>query len=267
MTSSEPLFSTEPGAGTLGLRDWLKTAVGASVAAAEAGVASELLPDLFGYHILQVGDLYSRPLLQASRIGHQIVLDPMSHSPAAGLIARADALPVEACALDVVVLPHVLEFETDPHRVLREVERVLIADGHLLLFGFNPWSFYGLWRLATGWRGEAPWHGRFLEAGRVREWLAVLGFGIERAGRVSFRPPLRDERRFNTLLWLERMGRHYWPLAGNVYWLLARKQVLGMRPVRALRARRRRVRAAGVVGSRVNALPPEHREHPLSDET
>jgi len=248
--------SSTPPAGAVvrcdSLAEWFAGEAGAAIAAQEAAVAAELLPDLFGYHLLQLGRPYGAPLLVASRIGHQLICDDELNHPSVQLAARADALPLQAASVDVVVLPHGLEFESDPHGVLREIERVLMPEGYLLTFGFNPWSLYGLWRVATGWRGDFPWRGRFIPLGRLQEWLAVLGFETVRAAGLSFRPPLKRPGAAQRFESLERLGRHFLPFFGNVYWLLARKRVPAVRPIRALRARRRRLRSGAVVetGSR-----------------
>ena len=46
-------------------------------------------------------------------------------------------LPFAANSIDLVVMPHVLEFYDDPHQILREVERILIPEGQIVLTGFN----------------------------------------------------------------------------------------------------------------------------------
>jgi hypothetical protein len=43
-----------------------------------------------------------------------------------------------------VVLPHALELARDPHHALREVERVLVPEGRVVISGFNPASLWGL---------------------------------------------------------------------------------------------------------------------------
>lgn len=237
----------------VGLADWLRSPAGRAVSAQEAAIAGEVLADLFGYHIVQLGDPYESPLISASRISHAVVVGDLERP--AGLAARHDALPLASGSVDVLVLPHQLEFSARPHEVLREAERVLIAEGHLLLFGFAPASWYGMWRLALGWRGEAPWSGQFLRRARLADWLKLLGLEVVRAGTCSHRPPLRNARRFERLAWMERLGRHFWPRAGNCYWLLARKRVLAVRPVRALRTRRVRLPATGAVETGMRQLP------------
>jgi ubiquinone/menaquinone biosynthesis C-methylase UbiE len=40
-------------------------------------------------------------------------------------------LPLAANSIDLVVMPHTLEFAPDPHQMLREVERVLVPEGQV----------------------------------------------------------------------------------------------------------------------------------------
>lgn len=246
MPENESLGSS-PTSFSPAMRAWFETEPGLSVACAELLLAADILPNLFGYHVFQLGHLYSTPMISCSRIQHQAVVATGPRCGGEALSACADALPFEAGSVDVLVLPHVLEFAASPHAVLREAERVLIPEGHLLVLGFNPWSLFGLWRLAAGWRGSAPWHGRFVGLSRLRDWLALLGFDIEHVHKLSYRPPLKRERLYARLEFVERLGRHFWPFFGNVYVVLARKRVLAVRPIRASWARQRRLPAAGVV--------------------
>jgi len=229
------------------LRAWFESEPGHAVACAELQLAGDVLPDLFGYHVLQLGQAYSTPMIACSRIQHQLVIATGPACGGEGLSARAEALPIQAGSVDVLVLPHVLEFARSPHAVLREAERVLIPEGHLVVLGFNPWSLFGLWRLAAGWRGNMPWCGRFVGLARLRDWLALLGFDIERVERLSFRPPLRRARLHAKLEFIERLGSHFWPVFGNVHFVLARKRVVAVRPIRASWARQRRRAATGVI--------------------
>lgn len=241
------------------LRAWFETEPGLSVACAELLLAGDVLPNLFGYHVFQLGQLYSTPLIACSRIQHQAVVATGPPCGGESLAARADALPLQAGSVDVLVLPHVLEFARSPHAVLREAERVLIPEGHLVILAFNPWSLYGLWRLAAGWRGSVPWRGRFVGLPRLRDWLALLGFDIERVEKLSFRPPLKRVRLHARLEFVERLGSHFWPYFGNVCFVLARKRVLAVRPIRASWARQRRLPATG-------AIEPTTRTHWTRDE-
>jgi SAM-dependent methyltransferase len=159
----------------------------------------------------------------------------------------AESLPIEADSLDVVVLPHVLEFADNPHKVLREVERALIGDGCLLLFGFNPWSLWGLWRLALAWRDDPPWCGYFYRLSRIRDWLNLLDLEVVRVERLAFRPPLGNRRVMHRLRVFEYLGRHIWPAFGGAYMVLAKKRVVPLTLVPRRWNTRRGMVAPGVV--------------------
>lgn len=232
------------------LQQWFGQLPGSSLAAVEADWLAAELPGLFGYHALQLGQSVGIDLLAASRIGHRAVLafDPLSMAvplrPA--LIGRCENLPLAADSIDVLLLPHVLEFESNPHQILRECERVLIGEGHLLILSFNPWSLWGLSRLLLGWRGESPWHGHYFSAARLQDWLRLLGFEIVQSQKLYFRPPIAHAGSLRKLEFVERLGAGCWPWWGGVSALIARKRVLSQTPVRELWRHRRRLIAAGV---------------------
>ncbi|MGE0384595.1 MAG: class I SAM-dependent methyltransferase [Gammaproteobacteria bacterium] len=232
------------------LHAWLASAPGSVLVQAEQSRSVQALPNLFGYHLIQLGTLPDADLLASSRISHRAVVE-VDRPQGAGacsavLFCDASALPFAADSVDVVVLPHVLEFEEDPHQVLREVERVLIAEGHVLLFGFNPWSLFGLWRLFLGWRGEPPWCGSFFRLGRVKDWLRLLGFDIVRVHALFFRPPLRHPGLLRRLAFVEKLGGHWWPYFGGVYCVIAKKRLVSMTPVKMQWKMRRSLIAAGI---------------------
>ena len=240
------------------LNRWFTTVPGSAIAEIEQALAGEILPNLFGYHVVQIGAPHAAELIAHSRISHRVVIGTdWNESPLGQIIAAPDALPVERNAVDVVVLPHTLEFAYNAHGVLREAERILIGEGHIVILGFNPWSSFGVWRGALSWRGRVPWSGRFLSLSRLKDWLGLLGFEIERVVRASFRPPLHSARWHTRLEFMEGMGGHFWPLLSNVYVLVARKRVEAIIPIRATWARRRRVAAGSMVKPTARANAPD----------
>ena len=209
-------------------RAWYRLRLGRLLLEAESACLSEILPNLFGYHLVQVGRLADADLLGASRIAHRVVLDAdyEAATPAPpGLYARPDALPIASDSVDVLVLPHTLEFEPDPHQVLREAERVLIAEGSLVILGFNPWSLWGLWRVLLMRSNTPPWRARFLSLTRTRDWLALLGFDEVETHPYFFRPPLHHEATMQKLRFLEALGARCWPKLSGAYVLVAKKRV------------------------------------------
>ncbi|MCS3903516.1 SAM-dependent methyltransferase [Methylohalomonas lacus] len=229
------------------LQAWFAQQPGASLLQIEQDWLAQQLPDMFGYHILQLGQLADMDLLAASRIGHRAVLalDAVDGQQPA-VVSRGESLPLAADSVDVLVLPHVLEFEVNPHQVLRECERVLIGEGHVLILTFNPWSLWGLSRLLLGWRAAPPWNGHFFSASRLQDWLRLLGFEILTTQRLFYRPPIVHTATLQRLVFMEQLGPWCWPWWAGVHAIVAKKRVIPLTPVRELWRRRRRLIANGI---------------------
>ena len=255
---------------------WLKSPPGAYLLAWEQARLDEAVVDAFGYHALQLG-LPEVDALRANRMPHRwLACDTLAPPPAlllppsdaaqpahAAVALRCgfDALPFPNASIDLVVLPHTLELAADPHQTLREVERVLVPEGRIVVAGFNAASLWGLRQRAGRERrglGLArakplylPRAGEFIGYWRLRDWLRLLGFELE-AGRFGcWRPAFASEPWLARFEWMDRVGERWWPVLGAVYFLVAVKRVRGMRLVGLLRKERRKAHAApAVVASR-----------------
>jgi SAM-dependent methyltransferase len=134
---------------------WLQTPLGEALLTLEGRLAEDVLNGVFGEETLQLG-LWgeSRPFVRFTRTQRAAVLtDSLPENMAAGAhiaIGEYHRLPVASDSIDSVILPHTLDFSDRPHAILREVHRVLRADGHLLLMGFRPGGLWGLRRLIPG---------------------------------------------------------------------------------------------------------------------
>ena len=230
------------------LDHWFNSQLGADLLQSEQQVLAEWLPGLFGYHIVQLGQCPGWHLMQSSRISHKAIAamaDDTTSGDDTALVCEGDQLPLTADSVDVLLLPHVLEFERHPHQVLRECERVLIGEGYVLIFAFNPWSLWGLWHLLLGWREQPPWNGRYFSAWRLQDWLRLLGFEIIETRMLYYLPPINRTALRDKLTFMEQLGRWCWPWFGGVHAILARKHVIPMTPVRELWRQRRRIPASG----------------------
>jgi len=108
-------------AGGISATEWLASAPGRYLFTHEQAYFDDAVADIFGYHALQLG-LEQVDLLRASRIPLRVCAGPQG---AVGLRADFRDLPVESNSVDLMVLPHTLEFTEHPHQVMREVARVL----------------------------------------------------------------------------------------------------------------------------------------------
>ncbi len=233
------------------LEQWYTTRLGCLLAEQEQQQLDTELVNLFGYHLLHMGSPTEGAMLRASRVNHRMRtrLDPDSRAAGRderGLCLEPTALPFSPDTLDVVVLSHVLEFSNDPHTVLREVERSLIPEGHVVILGFNPVSLWGLIRLFRGGKGQLPWCGHFMTLTRLKDWLALLGFDVVQQRRYCYRPPWQRPRLMQQLMFMERLGQRLWPFFGGGYLLVARKRVTTLTPIRPRWRARRRIAVSGL---------------------
>lgn len=233
----------------LNFKNWFTTEQGVSLSGYEHDYVDTVLPDLFGYHIVQIGTLSPKHYLQSSRIGNKVVCQLVGeddNAVNADLIGTEEDLPFLADSVDVAVIPHVLEFAGKPHKFLREIERILIGDGHVLILGFNPWSLWGVWRLLLAWRDKPPWNGHFYSLSRLKDWLYLLDFEVVHTEKFIFRPPMGNNRFMRRIIFLEKLGKYCWPYFGSVYMILAKKRVVPLTPIKMRWQKKRQNIAAGV---------------------
>ncbi|CAN7348081.1 class I SAM-dependent methyltransferase [Acidovorax sp. Leaf78] len=271
----------------IGLHRWFDSPPGRYLLAWEQARFDDAVADIFGYHSLQLG----MPLLdglRANRMPHQwLALGQegfaVGHAPGAAhmmagadrgiavdgradpgavaqpqrrtidLLAESVALPFAENSLDLLVLPHTLELSIDPHATLREVERVLVPEGRVVISGLNPASLWGLrqrrarlyQRLGKG-HLYLPDVGEFIGYRRLRDWLRLLSFEVESAQFGCYRPAVRSTQWLDRFGFMDPWGERWWPIFGAAYFVVAAKRVHGMRLLGPA-WRTQRQRAAGTV--------------------
>ena len=240
------------------LRTFWQMPLGKSLLTAEAQLLGEALEDVFGWEFLQVGAWgEDRELLAGCRTRRKIVVAPSAFSGGADIIARPSALPVARDSVDAVLLPHTLEFASDPYAIVREVDRVLSGEGQLVVLGFQPFSLWGIRARSSG-TGFPPGIRRILTAGRVREWLVLLGYEIVATRAYlhctpwgSGAPATPATAEHSPLLqrtWFD-------PLPAGAWMLKARKRIRALTPIRP----RLREKQPAVIGQLVK---PTTRQQP-----
>ena len=225
--------------GRSSLSEWLGTPQGAYVLDWERSQFDSAVEDVFGFRAAQVG-LPETDFLRQNRIQFRFTL---ALEPGAALAADPLQLPLAAQSVDLLILPHVLEFHLHPLEVLREAERVLMPEGQVVISAFNPASLWRLRQLFTWNRAGPPWEARYIGLFRLREWLRALGFELNGGQFGCYAPPFRNPRWLERFAFMEKAGARWWPVTGGVYVVRAVKRVTGMRVItpawRQERARRR----------------------------
>ncbi len=206
------------------------------------GAVRDLLDTSFGYHILQLGISGGRPLCSDSPINHRLFCAE-SPGEGVGLLAHPEELPLESDSIDTIIAHHSLEFAANPHQVLREIQRVLTPQGHLLVVGFNPYSLLGCDTRFRGIMRDALWgEQRPVSEHRLIDWLHLLGCEVLDKRRIYALPPLGRGRLRRVMARCDQwIARHNLPF-GGVYVVHATKQTPGLnRPRRPLLAGRKRL--------------------------
>jgi len=226
---------------------WLETPVGSYVRDWEHLRLDELTADIFGFKATQVG-VPQIQALRANRMPHiwttDVGMPAPDHDDEARplvVVQQFEELPFASASIDLVVLPHVLEFAAEPHQVLREVERVLIPEGQVIICGFNPISLWGArhaWsRLSDG--DFLPPGGELISVPRLKDWLKFLNMEVNDGHFGCYAPPCESQKWLQRFAFMEYLGDRWWPFFGSVYVLQAIKRVRGMHLVGpALRPRK-----------------------------
>jgi SAM-dependent methyltransferase len=219
---------------TQAINRWLGTPLGASLQQLEARVLESALDGVFGEECLQLG-LWGEPraflkFARTQRSASIAAPDQVGEAGAPAVLGDLHRLPVASDTIDLVILPHTLEFSDRPHAILREVQRVLRSDGHVIVLGFKPGGLWGLRRLVPG-IGLPPRVENYLSERRMSDWLQLLDMRIQQSERYFFRWPFSGNRAAGSPDW-ERRGRRWWPELAACYMLKAQKRVVALTPVR-----------------------------------
>ena len=232
------------------MHDWLVSPTGQYMLRWEETYFRTLSEDIFGFNAVQIGlteldtlkenrithHWYSNPFLPADDMAnpHQHNHDALKglngHSIPVSLTHTDGQLPFDTESIDLVTLPHTFDLAKSPHQLLREIHRILIPEGQIIISGFNPTSLWGIrqrWGRMTG-NHFLPIDAAFISLPRMKDWLTLLGFETSRGYIGCYCPPCKSWKSFDRFAFMEKAGNRWWPYCGAVYLLCAIKQVPGM---------------------------------------
>ena len=220
---------------------WLGTAQGKRLLSQEKDLVDLALAQVFGPQLLQIGRWGDEgAFLSLSRTRRSALVDSTSRRVPC-IHSSPEQLAVATHSVDAVLLPHTLERSGAPHQVLREVDRILVGDGQVIILGLNPGGPMGLRRLLS--RNRFPEHCQgLIRLRRIEDWLKLLGYEIRGIKRFFFAWPMKGLTDHH-LEKIESMGSRYWPVLAGGYMVHAQKRVYGMTPIRPTVRSRQRVGA------------------------
>lgn len=221
------------------LSHFYQTPKGLSLLNDEKLLIERSLDKVFGYYLVQLGMTCEADLTQNCRVSHKVFTDvalPKDTFPEQiqeFVLADLNYLPFKDDSIDAVVMPHTLESVSDPYHLLRQVDKILVPEGHILITGFNPFGCQII-RQKVGENRQSFNRANLVKESRVVDWLNVLGYEIQKISFSSLSCVTKDVEtyqpsRFLLSLehWMDKVGLDL----GNVYCVLARKKVGSPTPV------------------------------------
>ena len=239
---------------------WLETGSGKALLREESRQVAGAFENIFGDQFLQVGAWGDPSLFRRYSRTRRYAVVASRRGPGVDFVSVPEDLGVATDSIDAVFLPHLLESTEDPHAVLREVDRVLRPDGHVVIAGFNAWGWWGVRHYLSGRRFPMGTQ-RLVSEYRLRDWLHLLDYYVEPARFHHIAPPTyrglsaldapdagEDGPRPDARVPDEPPPRFRgWNPLASCYLLVARKEVFTVTQIRPAFRRRPRL-----VGSLVN---------------
>ncbi|KJV07356.1 class I SAM-dependent methyltransferase [Methylocucumis oryzae] len=134
--------------------------------------------------VLQIGGLgFETDFVDCSLYKYYTILDAklLGCTSAQKIQAKAYRLPLKSDSVDMIIVPHLLEFDHYRFQTMREIERVLKPEGIVLVMNFNPWSFWVRYMYLWEKRFSDSWRAHFIGRNRVLDWLKLLNFEVTSA--------------------------------------------------------------------------------------
>lgn len=210
-------------------QQWFQSGPGSWLLQFEQEQVNKWLPLVRGASVLQIGGLPDTFQVGQQCNQEYYFLTPNISDEKLGKIdifAGYDELPFQPNSLNLVLLVHVLEFVEQPSVVLKEIFDALAPNGKLLLFCFNPWSLWGVYKLFAS-KKEFPWSGKFISPARLQQWLTAIGYTNIRDKTLCYRAPFVHKPLTRSALFVEALGQIAFPLLGAVTVLLLEKRIYG----------------------------------------
>ena len=209
-------------------QEWFKSPLGQYLLALEYDYINPVVMDTFGFYAIQMGN-FDIDFLDQSRIQNKFSLN----SNHADLMTSNEALPFDEASVDLLIAPHILEQMVEPYELLKEIHRVLMPEGRLIITGFNPASLWGLKRLLS-FDIDYPWNAKFISLSKIKEWLPIVGLEMIEGKMGCYVPPIQQSSWLKKIHAMEKLGDRWWPMLGGFYFIVIQKRVHGMHAIQPL---------------------------------
>lgn len=209
------------------LNHWYRHPANQPLLEMQAQVLATAMKEVFGLYLVQLGAPWPCNLLTETKVNLQVLCErmPVRMEGMASVVADLDYLPFGREAVDVFVLPHTLEVVEDPYHLLRQVDRMLVLDGHVVIVGMNPWNWKNQRQRLLGSARQVFRQAHLIRMHRLIDWLNLLGYEIRFAQHTALNMGTGWGERLEYVL--EKAGVH----PGRFYFIVAQKRSVPLTPV------------------------------------
>lgn len=211
------------------LEKWFDSRIGRQFLVQQLMLVESKVTTLFGYHLLEMSVDPRVSFSASSKIKHCFAMSPLADSE--GMVLGSEQLPFAEESIDVAIVQHVLESSEQPHLLLKELSRVVLPSGYLVVIGFNPYSVIGLRSIYQRIRKQGAWQNPFISAKRLSDYLCLLDFSVESIEYGYYPCSSQQQKSQFVAAVVKKLEKWQWPL-GGFYVLVAKKQVSRLTPLR-----------------------------------
>lgn len=219
----------------LALDTWFQSPLGQYLSEQLESRLAPVLTTSFGYYAVQIGEAgLSDEIIQNCRIKSVFRMGPqhLASDQQQDAYIDSSSLPVASDSIDLVILMNTLSQAKDPHAILREVNRVLIPDGKLIIIDFNPVSLWGIRHLLQSWLDDAPWAGHYYTAGRLKDWANLLGFEQLHHFKCGYVLPFNYEKLISGSRIYSKFSERWLKFSAALNVLIFEKKTIPLTPMR-----------------------------------
>jgi SAM-dependent methyltransferase len=163
------------------LFSWYETPRGKQLHALETEYLQRAITVSCKQTVLQIGGLgWEDEFVDCTLYKYYTILDAkkLGHQKARKICAKAYSLPLKSNSIDMIIVPHLLEFDSNRFQTMREIERILKPEGIIIITNFNPWSIWVRYQHLWDLKMADSWHGNFISRSRIIDWLKLLNFEV-----------------------------------------------------------------------------------------
>jgi hypothetical protein len=208
------------------LQQWYQTDLGRKILSQQTNLAMSLCRRQHAHSVLHLGGVKSQfndLAAKDAQVTH-VALSELGSGQHPLIMPCADTNKLRPQSFDHIIITQCLEWYKAPVPLLNDCCQLLAESGRIVIYGFNPWSLWGL--VHTLYQGTGlPLRGGMHSVSALQSWMRQLNLQIEGASSFCFRPPIKSSNRFESFAWLENVGKWCWPYCGAMYQVVAQKNV------------------------------------------